>query len=284
MRRRPPGRCAGAGAARRSPGDRRLAGRAGAGRAVQPDRPAGLCRRAAARRAPARRRRAGGRRPSPSWRPALRSPRARRRLGCSQTSWRASTAAAADERRASDDRDRAVSAGRAREQVLERGSRAGRGGPGRGAAAARRPSWTSCSRWPTGADALVRSGGRGRGDHQPEDRRLPGGLPLLLAVRPVRLAGALGLAGRPEPGRGGQADRGDRRHRVLHRGRGARAGPAADGPGGRGGRGDPGRGGHPDRLLAGHARPRTRSTSWSRSACTATTTTSRRPARTSTRW
>ena len=63
---------------------------------------------------------------------------------------------------------------------------------------------------PRGADALVRAGGRGRGDHLAEDRRLPRGLPLLLPVRAVRLPGPRGLAGRPVAGRGGQADREDR--------------------------------------------------------------------------
>ena len=41
-----------------------------------------------------------------------------------------------------------------------------------------------------GAHALVRAGGRGRGDRLAQDRRLPGGLPLLLAVGPLRDAGA----------------------------------------------------------------------------------------------
>ena len=50
---------------------------------------------------------------------------------------------------------------------------------------------------------LVRPGGRGRGHRLAEDRRLPGGLPLLLAVRPVHLAGARRLAGHPVAGRGG---------------------------------------------------------------------------------
>ena len=106
----------------------------------------------------------------------------------------------------------------------------------------------------------MRPGGRGRGHRQPQDRRLPGGLPLLLAVRAVRLAGAQRVAGHPEPGRGRQADRQDRRDRVLHRRRGARARRAADGAGRRRHRGDPQRGRHPDRLLAGHADPGRRST------------------------
>ena len=81
--------------------------------------------------------------------------------------------------------------------------------------------------------------------------------------------------------RGGQADRGDRRHGVLHRRRRARPGREADGAGRRGRRGDQGRGRHQRRLLAGHAHAASRSTSSPRWACTATTTTSRPRARTS---
>ena len=75
---------------------------------------------------------------------------------------------------------------------------------------------------------------RSRGSCQPEDRRLPRGLPLLLAVGAVRLAGARRLAGHPLAGRGRRRDRGHRRHRVLHRRRRTRARRAADGAGARG--------------------------------------------------
>ena len=54
----------------------------------------------------------------------------------------------------------------------------------------------------------------------------------------------------------------DRRDRVLHRRRRARARRAADGPGPRGRRGDPRGGRHQRRLLAGHPHPRRRPTSW----------------------
>ena len=67
------------------------------------------------------------------------------------------------------------------------------------------------------------------------------------------------VARHPEPGGSGQADREVRRDRVLHRGSGSRARRAADGAGRRGYRGDPRRGRHPDRLLAGHADRRSRS-------------------------
>ena len=73
------------------------------------------------------------------------------------------------------------------------------------------------------------------------------------------------------------------RHRVLHRRRRARPGRAADDAGARGRRGDQGGGRHQRRLLAGDAHPASRSTSWPRWACTATTTTWRPPARTSRR-
>ena len=108
---------------------------------------------------------------------------------------------------------------------------------------------------PRGADALVRPGGRGRGHHQSQDRRLPRGLSLLLPVRPVRLAGALGVAGRAQPGRSCPADRGQRRDRVLHRGRGAGPGPPSDEPGRRRGGRDPRGRGHQHRLLSRHADP-----------------------------
>ena len=85
--------------------------------------------------------------------------------------------------------------------------------------------------------------------------------------------GAQRVAGHPEPGRGRQADRQDRRHRVLHRRRRARTRRAAAGAGRRGHRGDPQRGRHPDRLLAGHADPGAGRAARRRWACTATTTT-----------
>ena len=110
-----------------------------------------------------------------------------------------------------------------------------------------------CARGP---DGVVRSRCRGRGHHQPQDRRLPRRLPLLFAVRTFRVAGAQRMAGHPEPGRGRQTDREERRHRILHRRRGARARRATAGPGGRRHRGDPQRGRHPDRLLTGHAHRR----------------------------
>ena len=136
---------------------------------------------------------------------------------------------------------------------------------------------------PRGADALVRAGGRGRGHRLAEDRRLPGGLPLLLPVGAVRLAGALGVAGHPDAGRGGEADGGDRRDGVLHRRRGARARRAADGAD----RGRASRRSGTRSTSTSPARwacsPRSRSTSWPRWACTATTTTSRPRARTSRR-
>ena len=101
----------------------------------------------------------------------------------------------------------------------------------------------------------MRARGRGRGHHQPQDRRLPRGLPLLFAVGTFRLAGAQRLARHPQPGGGGQADREVRCHRVLHRRRRPRTRRAAAGTGRRGHRGDPQRGRHPDRVLAGHAHP-----------------------------
>ena len=95
----------------------------------------------------------------------------------------------------------------------------------------------------------------------------------------VHLTGTRGLAGHPLAGRGGEADRGDRGDRVLHRGGGARAGRAADGPG----RAKASRRSarrwtstSPPRWACS---PRTRSTNWSPSASTGTTTTWRRPAR-----
>ena len=145
--------------------------------------------------------------------------------------------------------------GRAREQVLERGEGLTQDQVLAGPAAARRPARRTARARPRGADALVRPRGRGRGHHQPQDRRLPRGLPLLFAVRAFRVAGAQRLARRPEPGRGRQADRQDRRDRVLHRRRRARTRRAADGAGRRGHRGHPQRGRHPGRLLAGHADP-----------------------------
>ena len=50
-----------------------------------------------------------------------------------------------------------------------------------------------------------------------EDRRLPRGLPLLLAVEPVRDAGPGGPARHPVAGRGRARDGGHGRDRVLHR-------------------------------------------------------------------
>ena len=67
-----------------------------------------------------------------------------------------------------------------------------------------------------------------------QDRRLPGGLPLLLAVGPLRDAGARGPARHPVAGRGGARDRRHRRDRVLHRRRRPRPRRAADGAGPRG--------------------------------------------------
>ena len=134
-----------------------------------------------------------------------------------------------------------------------RGSRPGPGAGG--AAAARRPARRAARAGPRGPDGVVRTRGRGRGHHQPQDRRLPRGLPLLFAVRTFRLTGAQRLARRSEPGGGRQADRQVRRDRVLHRRRRARTRRAAAGPGRRGHRGDPQRGRHPDRLLTGHADP-----------------------------
>ena len=142
-----------------------------------------------------------------------------------------------------------------------------------GAAAARRPARRAAGAGARGADEVVRTRRRGRGHHQPQDRRLPRGLPLLFAVRAFRVAGAQRVAGHPEPGRGRQADRQDRRDRVLHRRRRARTRRAAAGPGRRGHRGDPQRGRHPDRLLAGHADPGAGRAARPRWACTATTTT-----------
>ena len=109
---------------------------------------------------------------------------------------------------------------------------------------------------------MVRPGGRGRGHRLGQDRRLPRGLPLLLAVRAVLLAGARGLAGHPVAGAGGQGDRGDRRDGVLHRRRRARAGRAADGPGARGRRGDPARPSTSTSPARSACSPRSRSTSW----------------------
>ena len=108
---------------------------------------------------------------------------------------------------------------------------------------------------PRGAAALVRARGRGRGHRLGEDRRLPRGLPLLLAVRPVRLAGARRLAGHPVAGAGREGDRRHRRHRVLHRRRGARPGRAADDPDARRRRRDPRGGRHQRRRIARHAQP-----------------------------
>ena len=92
--------------------------------------------------------------------------------------------------------------------ILAAGARAGAGArrgprPGAGAAsaaAARRPARRAAGAGARGADGVVRARRRGRGHHQPQDRRLPGGLPLLLAVRAVRLARAQRVAGHPEPG------------------------------------------------------------------------------------
>ena len=62
-----------------------------------------------------------------------------------------------------------------------------------------------------------------------EDRRLPGGLPLLQPERPVLLSGPVGMAGYPGTGRGGQADARHGRDGVLHRGRRTRPGRSPDG-------------------------------------------------------
>ena len=130
-----------------------------------------------------------------------------------------------------------------------------RGGHARGAAAARRGPARAAAARPRRTDEVVRPGGRGRGHRLAQDRRLPRGLPLLLAVGPVHLAGAVRLAGHPVAGRGGQADRGDRRDRVLHRRRRPRARPAADGADARGRQGDQGGGRHPGRGQPRHAHP-----------------------------
>ena len=77
----------------------------------------------------------------------------------------------------------------AREQVLERGVRPDRRSRcSRCCSCRRRPARRPARAGPRGADALVRARGRGRGHRLAQDRRLPRGLPLLLAVRAVRLA------------------------------------------------------------------------------------------------
>ena len=80
------------------------------------------------------------------------------------------------------------------------------------------------------------------------------------------------------------ADGRDRSDRVLHRRRRPRAGRSADGPDARGRRRHPGGRRHQRRRVARACSPRSRSTSWPTWACTATTTTSRPPGRTSRRW
>ena len=65
--------------------------------------------------------------------------------------------------------------------------------------------------------------------------------------------GALGVAQRPRARARGEADRGHRGERVLHRRRGARARRPADGADARGRRGHPGRRRHQRRRLARHA-------------------------------
>ena len=123
----------------------------------------------------------------------------------------------------------------AREQVLERGVGLDEAQTLAGPAAARRARSTTRStlahevrmRW-CGPEVEV----EGIVSHQ--DRRLPRGLPLLLAVGPLRDAGARGPARHPVARRGRARDGGHRRDRVLHRRRRARPRRAADGAGPRG--------------------------------------------------
>ena len=131
---------------------------------------------------------------------------------------------------------------------------------------------------------VVRPGGRGRGHRLAQDRRLPGGLPLLLPVRAVHLAG---------PRRSGSTSRRSSRRPTRPRRPGATEFCIVAAVRG------------PDERLMDQMRegvkaiheavdinvaarsacsPRSRSTSWPRWACTATTTTWRPPAPTSRTW